>query len=88
MNRKYEELPINKVYGVPVNFKRVGWLSMPHAPEFGECRMAIKTYGWHNLWNYVGLARLADPQYLNRIFSDAILKLSKMLQINVKRKIF
>jgi hypothetical protein len=43
--------PINIACDGILRFKRVGWLNMPRSPSVGECCMAIKTYGRHNLWN-------------------------------------
>ena len=41
--------------------KRAGWLCMPHPSSIDGCCMAIKTYGRHNFWKTIGLARSGRP---------------------------
>lgn len=45
----------------PWQIKRAGWLYMPHPSSIDGCCMAIKTYGRHNLWKLLGLARFGRP---------------------------
>uniref|UniRef100_J3LGN2 Uncharacterized protein n=1 Tax=Oryza brachyantha TaxID=4533 RepID=J3LGN2_ORYBR len=41
---------------------------MPHPSIADGCRMAIKTYGRHNLWKSIGLARHGRPSVLKLHF--------------------
>ena len=68
----WKDLHINKENLLNSRFKRVGWLNMPLSPSSGECCMAIKTYGRHNLWKPHRVGSSGRPFITTIIFCSVV----------------